>query len=45
MAKGSIAKEAVEAKIKAAFGADYIGIYDKKIYVKTKIIKITSAFM
>lgn len=36
MAKGSIAKEAVEAKIKAAFGTDYIGVYDKKIYVWAK---------
>ena len=33
MAKGTIAKEAVEKKIAAAFGNDYIGIYDKKIYV------------
>ena len=33
MAKGSIAKEAVEKKIQAAFGEDYIGIYDKKLYV------------
>ena len=33
MARGNIAKEAVEKKIQAAFGADYIGIYDKKIYI------------
>ncbi len=33
MARGNIAKEAVEKKIQAAFGADYIGIYDKKLYV------------
>ena len=36
MAKGTIAKEAVEKKIAAAFGNDYIGIYDKKIYVWAK---------
>ena len=33
MAKGQIAKELVEKKIQAAFGADYIGTFDKKIYV------------
>lgn len=33
MAKGSVAKEAVEKKIQAAFGEDYIGVYDKKLYV------------
>lgn len=33
MAKGAIAKEAVMKKIAAAFGADYIGEFDKKIYV------------
>ena len=33
MARGSIAKESVEKKIQSAFGADYIGIYDKKLYV------------
>lgn len=33
MAKGAIAKEAVIKKIAAAFGADYIGEFDKKIYV------------
>lgn len=33
MAKGTIAKELVEKKIIAAFGADYIGTIDKKIYV------------
>lgn len=33
MAKGAIAKQNVINKIKAAFGADYIGEYDKKIYV------------
>ena len=34
MARGAIAKEVVEKKIAAAFGNDFIGIFDKKIYVK-----------
>ena len=33
MARGSIAKEKVAEKLKAAFGADFIGEVDKKIYV------------
>lgn len=33
MAKGQIAKDLVEKKIIAAFGADYVGTCDKKIYV------------
>ena len=33
MAKGSIAKESVIKKIAHEFGADFIGEYDKKIYV------------
>lgn len=33
MARGSLAKENVEKKIASAFGADYIGTYDKKTYV------------
>ena len=33
MAKGSIAKESVIKKIAYEFGADFIGEYDKKIYV------------
>ena len=33
MAKGTIAKEQVADKIKAAFGQDWIGEYDKKYYV------------
>jgi hypothetical protein len=33
MAKGAIAKQAVIDKMKSAFGADFIGEYDKKIYV------------
>ena len=33
MAKGSNAKVVVENKIKEAFGNDFIGVADKKIYV------------
>lgn len=33
MAKGSIAKDNVIAKISEAFGQDYVGVYDKKVYV------------
>jgi hypothetical protein len=33
MAKGTIAKQQVINKIQAAFGNDFIGEYDKKIYV------------
>lgn len=33
MAKGNAAKEAVIAKIKAAFGDKYLGEKDKKVYV------------
>ena len=33
MAKGQIAKDLVEKKIIAAFGTDYVGTCDKKIYV------------
>lgn len=33
-ARGTVAKEVVEKKIAAAFGEDFIGIFDKKIYVK-----------
>jgi len=33
MAKGNIAKVAVENKIKEVFGTDYIGVFDKKLYV------------
>ena len=36
MAKGAIGKQNVINKIKAAFGADFIGEYDKKIYVWTQ---------
>lgn len=36
MAKGNIAKQAVIDKIRTAFGADFIGEYDKKIYVLAK---------
>lgn len=34
MARGAQAKTIVEQKIKEAFGSDYVGIFDKKIYVK-----------
>lgn len=33
MARGSVAKEKVAEKIKAAFGADFIGEVDKKLYI------------
>lgn len=33
MAKGTLAKERVITVLEKAFGADYIGVYDKKIYV------------
>lgn len=33
MAKGSIAKEQVAKKIAAAFGSDFVGEFDKKLYV------------
>ena len=35
MAKGTIGKQNVINKMKQAFGADFIGEYDKKIYVWT----------
>ena len=35
MAKGTIGKQNVINKIKQAFGADFIGEYDKKIYIWT----------
>jgi hypothetical protein len=34
MARGNIAKDLVEKKIITAFGADYVGTADKKIYVQ-----------
>ena len=33
MAKGTIAKNVVAQKIAAAFGADFVGEFDKKLYV------------
>ena len=33
MARGDMAKESVTKKIAAAFGTDFIGVHDKKIYV------------
>ena len=35
MARGAIGKQNVINKMKQAFGADFIGEYDKKIYVWT----------
>jgi hypothetical protein len=32
-AKGNIAKDAVINKIKEAFGEDFLGVFDKKVYV------------
>lgn len=34
MAKGANAKVVIENKIRDAFGKDFIGVYDKKIYVQ-----------
>lgn len=36
MARGAIAKQEVVKKIQAAFGADYIGEFDKKFYVQAQ---------
>ena len=36
MARGTIGKQNVINKIQQAFGADFIGEYDKKIYVWTQ---------
>ena len=36
MARGTIGKQNVINKIKEAFGTDFIGEYDKKIYVYTQ---------
>ena len=36
MAKGDIGKQLVINKIKEAFGDDFIGVVDKKVYVWTK---------
>ncbi len=33
MAKGQIAKDAVIEKIAQAFGGDFVGVFDKKVYV------------
>lgn len=33
MARGSVAKEEVVKKLKDAFGADFIGEIDKKVYI------------
>ena len=36
MAKGTIAKQVVEDKIRNIFGKDFLGIADKKIYVQAE---------
>ena len=36
MAKGAIAKQAVEDKIREAFGKDFVGVADKKLYVQAE---------
>jgi hypothetical protein len=36
MARGTVAKEKIEAKIKEAFGVDFLGISDKKIYLQAE---------
>jgi len=36
MAKGSIAKQVVEDKIREIFGKDFLGVADKKIYVQAE---------
>lgn len=33
MARGNIAKEAIVKKLAATFGSDFIGEYDRKVYV------------
>jgi hypothetical protein len=33
MAKGAIAKQVVEDKLREVFGKDFLGIADKKLYV------------
>ena len=33
MARGAIAKTTVENKIREAFGSDFVGVSDKKLYV------------
>ena len=36
MAKGDIGKELIIKKIKEAFGDDFVGVVDKKVYLWTK---------
>lgn len=36
MAKGAVAKQVVEDKIREVFGKDFLGIADKKIYVQAE---------
>ena len=35
-ARGQIAKDTITKKLEEAFGKDFLGIYDKKIYVQAK---------
>lgn len=35
-ARGQIAKDIITKKLKETFGADYLGIYDKKVYLQAK---------
>lgn len=36
MAKGAIAKQVVEDKIREVFGKDFLGVADKKVYVQAE---------
>lgn len=36
MAKGAIVKQVVEDKLREAFGKDFLGIADKKVYVQAE---------
>lgn len=36
MAKGAIAKQVVEDKLREVFGKDFLGIADKKVYVQAE---------
>lgn len=36
MAKGAIAKQVVEDKLREIFGKDFLGVADKKIYVQAQ---------
>ena len=36
MAKGAVAKQTVEDKIREVFGKDFLGVADKKLYVQAE---------